>query len=130
MRWPFVSRAVHETVLADRERIRGERDQFEKDRNTQTAVARKATEQYADLYDRHTATAIVNGRLTEDLTAARELLTAPANDWRTKYEAERKRADHLQRRLDDALGLNTTAIEDGRLWQSTRTDVVRKPVAP
>ncbi|MFF7142324.1 hypothetical protein ACFZB5_13885 [Streptomyces nodosus] len=36
--------------------------------------------------------------------------------------AERHRADRLQRRLDDALGLNTSQIDDGRMWQHTRTD--------
>jgi hypothetical protein len=28
----------------------------------------------------------------------------------------------LQQRLDDALGLNTLAVEDGKNWQTRRTD--------
>lgn len=45
-----------------------------------------------------------------------------AAEWRSDYEAEKKRADQLQRRLDDACGLNTSQITDGRLWQHTRAD--------
>ncbi len=33
MRWPLVSRRRFEAVGADRERLRGERDQFAKDRD-------------------------------------------------------------------------------------------------
>lgn len=100
--WPFDTRLRAEldavkanlaAVKADRERIRKERNQFLADRDTQKAVARKATEQYADLYDQHAATAIVNNRLTEDLTAVREQFASPAIDWPAKYEAEKKRAD-------------------------------------
>lgn len=36
---PFVSRRVYEAVCADRERIRGERDQFAKDRDVQRQTA-------------------------------------------------------------------------------------------
>ncbi|MFR9796175.1 hypothetical protein ACL02U_09765 [Streptomyces sp. MS06] len=36
--------------------------------------------------------------------------------------AERKRADGLQARLDDALGLNTSAMAEGAKWQSRRED--------
>ena len=72
--WPFVSRAEHAAVLADRERLRGERNQFEKDRDTQTAVARTAATKYADLFDKYTATVIVNNHLTEDLKEAKEQL--------------------------------------------------------
>ncbi|KMS79071.1 hypothetical protein ACH49_13510 [Streptomyces leeuwenhoekii] len=43
--------------------------------------------------------------------------------------AERRRADRLQDRLDDALGLNTPAVEDGRQWQTRRQDGGRKAVA-
>ena len=36
---PFVSRRVYDAVCADRERIRGERDQFAKDRDAQRNTA-------------------------------------------------------------------------------------------
>lgn len=175
MQLPFVSRRQHEAVLADRERIRSERNQFAKDRDAFKAAAETASEKYTD-------TAIVNDRLTEELTAARQRLaefegrrTVPevleehdihrkaladalgdqmrhlnwdqliadvvrlntaARDWMADYAAEKKRADHLesesetgrlkrqvahlQRRLDDAVGLGSgsrSRPEDSSRWQ-------------
>lgn len=43
MKWPFVSRREHDAVLADRERIRGERNQFAADRDTYREAARTAS---------------------------------------------------------------------------------------
>ncbi|MER6534367.1 hypothetical protein ABT215_11250 [Streptomyces sp900105755] len=148
MQWPLISRRRHEAELArvkaDRERIRGERNQFLRDRDTQKAVARKATEQYADLYDQHAATVIVNNHLTEDLTAARKELSEERQvseslarqiqgladrlrgyesvdgddeSWRSRYEAEKKRADQLQQQLDDAVGLPKNGSQDSSHWQ-------------
>ncbi|MFE2073668.1 hypothetical protein [Streptomyces misionensis] len=126
MKWPLVTRRRYENDLAavdaDRARLRVERDQFAKDRDTQRAVARKAAEQFADLDDRYTATVIVNTCLTEELTAAREQLASTDDGWQAKYEAEKKRADRLQERLDDALGLNTPAVAAGTAWRDRRTD--------
>lgn len=42
--------------------------------------------------------------------------------YRADLAAETRRADRLQRRLDDALGLNTAGIELGSGWQSRRED--------
>lgn len=39
--------------------------------------------------------------------------------------AEKKRADQLQARLDDALGLNTTAVMAGSAWQERRETKMR-----
>lgn len=46
--WPFVSRRNYEAVFADRERIRGERNQFEQDRNAARAATRTAARQFAE----------------------------------------------------------------------------------
>jgi len=46
MGWPFVSRSRYDAVYADRERVRGERDQFLKDRKAAQASARTAARQY------------------------------------------------------------------------------------
>lgn len=67
MEWPFVSRRRYNAVNTDRERLRGERDQFLKDRNAFKFTAESATEKYTD-------TAIVNEILTDELTKAREEL--------------------------------------------------------
>ncbi|MYU22909.1 hypothetical protein [Streptomyces sp. SID8352] len=40
----------------------------------------------------------------------------------TVRDAERHRADRLQARLDEALGLDDTAVLAGRDWQRTRQD--------
>jgi hypothetical protein len=40
-------------------------------------------------------------------------------------DAETRRADVLQGRLDDACGLNTAQIDDGRYWQHNRQDKPR-----
>lgn len=52
MRWPFLSRRRHEAELAavkaDRERLRGERDQFAQDRDAHRAAARTAAEKFVD----------------------------------------------------------------------------------
>lgn len=45
-----------------------------------------------------------------------------ATEWRADFEAEKKRADQLQQRLDEACGLNDGRVEDGRHWQHTRSD--------
>lgn len=135
--WPFVTRTRHEAVLADRERIRGERDQFAKDRDAIKAAAEAASERYND-------TAIVNELLTEDLTKLRRQLAAsqevegalarqvhemaqPVEPTDAEMDSmnllieerdrERRRADHLQRQLDDAVGLPAGRIEDSRRWQ-------------
>ncbi|MFE7273001.1 hypothetical protein [Streptomyces sp. NPDC057623] len=42
--------------------------------------------------------------------------------YRADLAAETRRADRLQRRLDDALGLNTAGIELGSGWQDRRED--------
>jgi predicted nucleic acid-binding protein len=104
MKWklPFVTRATHESVLADRERVRGERNQFEKDRDTQKAVARAATEKYADLFDKYNDTAIVNECLTRDLEKAKARL-AEFGVRRTVSDVLEEHDVH-RKALADALG--------------------------
>jgi hypothetical protein len=127
MRWPLVSRRYHERELeyvkADRERLRGERDQFAKDRDTQQAVARSATRQFTDADEELIATRIVNDCLTRDLAEVRKQLAERDTDgWQAQFEQERKRADRLQRRLDDAVGLKSGGIEDSSQWQPALRD--------
>ncbi|MEV6833556.1 hypothetical protein AB0N17_03335 [Streptomyces sp. NPDC051133] len=74
MKWPIVSLRRHERELedlkADRERIRGERDQFAKDRDAQRAVARTATRQFAEADATNRRLAGRNRALAEQLEAA------------------------------------------------------------
>ena len=72
MGWPFVSRRLKQelaNVKADRERIRGERNQFAEDRDAFKYAAETASEKYTDV-------CIVNDCLTEDLTEVRAKLAA------------------------------------------------------
>jgi hypothetical protein len=97
MNWPYVTRARYEAAIGQ---------------------AEYATEQCID-------TRIVNDCLTDaNLTVARRLTRAlrACARYRAALADETHRADQLQHRLDDAPGLNTSQIDDGRLWQQTRPD--------
>lgn len=52
-----------------------------------------------------------NVHLTDELAAARAALTA-----------QTRRADQLQQRLDDAVGINHPDVDSGALWQQRRED--------
>ncbi|MFK0140659.1 hypothetical protein [Streptomyces murinus] len=58
----------------------------------------------------------------DQLIAEVARLNAAAEAWMADHAAEKKRADRLQARLDDALGLNTHAIVAGAMWRDRRTD--------
>jgi hypothetical protein len=114
---PFISRRRYAAdlaaVIADRERLRSERNQFAKDRDAVAATACREVD------EAHRAMA----RLEADLDQARRRVAdrtgmVPLAD----YEAEKKRADRIQARLDQALGLDSVDILDGRHWQETRQD--------
>jgi chromosome segregation ATPase len=82
------SEARLQAVSADRERLRGEREQFEKDRDTyRTAAARLERE-----------------------------LSAPAMGPEDTAGLQR-RIKHLEKQLDDAVGLPAGRIEDSGRWQ-------------
>lgn len=121
MRWPFVTRARYEALAADRERLRGERDQFLKDRNTAQAAERTAAALFTRADNTLAAISKTNECLTADLDAARKQLAevkAQASDsaaerWRAEAKREKKRADRLQRQYDDAVGMNTARGDRG-----------------
>lgn len=61
-------------------------------------------------------------RQAQEITQLREQPAAgqahsSRKDWRLLYEAERKRADRLQRELDAALGLDKGVPVDSAPWQ-------------
>ncbi len=134
MKWPFVLRSRHETELeavnADRERLRGERNQFLDDRNAARAAARTAARQFAEsdaANRRLEARNLELGRrvsaLAEsDLEYAAHLERRLARAlrgcarWMDATWVEVRHRDHLQQRLDDAVGLSTTIVDSGR-WQ-------------
>ncbi|SEC02329.1 hypothetical protein SAMN04490357_0987 [Streptomyces misionensis] len=100
MRWPLVSRARYEAAAGE---------------------AAYAGEQLV-------GTSIVNDCLTDaNLAVARRLTRAlrACARYRVALAVDRLLADRLQARLDDALGLNTTAVAAGEQWQSRRDPKMR-----
>lgn len=139
MKSPIVSRRRYDADLlaakAETSRMRSERDKFAEARDANRAAARTASRQFTDADEELAATRIVNACLTEDVAKERQVNENLARqihemadrlrayervdgtDWQSKYEAERKRADRLQKRLDDAVGLKPSRIEDSSQWQ-------------
>ena len=128
MKWPFVSRRRYDAVYADRERLRGERNQFRDDRDAALAAARTAARQ---LVEADAANRRLHGRNLElgrqvsalaesDMDYAAQLERRVARLKKVgkrivaAWAREQKRADHLQQRLDNACGLNSPAVEAGR----------------
>lgn len=132
----FVSRARHADVVAEnaglRRRVVATEARHDEELAEVEGKRRRLARWLADektankrLTEELQAVSIVNGRLTEDLTELRELLAeckAEASDgaaaeWRAKARREKKRADRLQKELDDATFLPAGGIEDSRPWQ-------------
>lgn len=117
---------------ADRQRKRAE--QAEKSLKTEVAARRRATELYSDLFDEHER---VTGRnallLCAEVKEAKAAVFDEAKakqaadriadlqkgitEARAEARAEKRRADGLQKRLDDAVGLKPHGIADSRPWQ-------------
>ncbi|WP_318202915.1 hypothetical protein [Streptomyces sp. SCL15-4] len=77
---------------------------------------KELTERLAESGPEHTAA--LERRVARLLKVGARLLAA--------RDAEQHRADHLQQRLDDAMGLNTEAVGAGRNWQRHRQDGGRR----
>lgn len=122
----LISRRRHDAELAatrdDTDRLRTQRDKSRENAVAWHAAAVRAAEQLID-------TSFVNNCLTLDLTKSRRqrvIARKAAARIAAAYTAEKQRADHLQQRLDNWLGLNTSAVRAGQNWQQTRED---KPAA-
>ncbi|MFI1728231.1 hypothetical protein ACH40E_03120 [Streptomyces acidicola] len=147
MRWPFVLRSRHDAEVAalnaDRDRLRA---------RAETAEGHAATAKYnreqviRQLSEADAANLRLAGRNLElgrrlaqhaeaDPEYAARLERRVARLRRAgarvlaAWAAEKRRADRLQARLDDACGLNHPAVEEGRAWQERRHDGGRKQVA-
>lgn len=129
MRLPFVSLRRYEDAVAGQERLREERDQARKDHKSAQEAAKTAAALFTRADNTLAAISKTNECLTADLDAARKQLAA--QDARTDlvpradFEEEKKRADHLQQRLDQATGLDDPAIAAGAAWQDRREQKMR-----
>lgn len=141
--WPFTTRrerqleAELDAVKADRERIRGERNQFKQDRDTarynrdqalrQLAEARTANrrvhERNLELGKRLSAlsesdpeyAAQLEGQVAE--LQKRLADTAQDGEWRGRARRAEKRVKHLEKELDNALGMPPGGILASAPWQ-------------
>ncbi|MFF7485587.1 hypothetical protein ACFZBC_08825 [Streptomyces luteogriseus] len=132
MRIPFVWRRTAEAnEQAWKERIdywRERAESAERDLKAEVNARRTATTQFSDLFDQHQQLTRDHARLAarpaqfDDDKARKaatriERLVRGVARARTEAAAEARRADHLQTRLDDAVGLGPRGIKDSRTWQ-------------
>ena len=133
-------RAEVAVVKADRERIRSERDEFEENCNAAQAAAKTAARQFAEadaanrrLHGRNLELGQRVSQLAEsdpeyaaqlerqvaDLQKRLDVANSRPTDshWRAEARRERDRADRLQKRLDDAVGLAPGGILNSAPWQ-------------
>lgn len=144
MRFPFVWRKTAEDEVAiwkteaDRQRRRAER--AEATASTEVRVRRQISEQYSDLFDEHGRTVRNNQSLCARLEDAKDALVVETKARnaaeriarlqravaRGREEAAAARASSdsavrqmkaLQKRLDDAVGLEPRQIRDSAPWQ-------------
>jgi hypothetical protein len=126
--WIVTRRRYEEDLAAakaEANRLRDERDEALTERRAFHAAATTGAEQVIDV-------SIVNDRLTRNLARSRRqrvIARKAAARILAAWAAEKKRADRLQQRLDDAVGLNDPAVEAGARWQERRHDGGRKAVA-
>ena len=147
MRWrlpelPFVSRRYHYRILAAEQaetlRVKKVKDDW--------------WQQHDRVAEELAAVSIINACLTEDLTKLRERLAAsmaaesalakqihemaqPVEQTDEEMDAinlliqerdtEKRRADHLQQRLDQATGLDSAPVAAGASWQDRREQKMR-----
>ncbi len=140
--WPFETRRLKTelaAVKADRERIRSERDQFARDRDTQKSATKIAARQFAqaDTANRRLAARNLElGRRLSALTESdpeyaagleRRLQRAlkACRRYRAGLAEQTRRGDQLQAQWDDLLGLNRPEVAAGETWQERREPKMR-----
>jgi hypothetical protein len=126
------------------DRLRAQRDKAVRGEETAVSNRQQVLAQYAALDEKYIAVCIVNNHLTEDLVKAAEDLAAsrrvegslvrqihamaqpvePSDTFMddlnrviAERDAEKRRADRLQRRLNDAVGLASPRPLDSSVWQ-------------
>jgi hypothetical protein len=141
VKWPFVWRKTADAELAVWKKRAGEYLQraktAERAAATEASAKRTIAALYADLCDSHGLPMPVDPDCPDRQQAARVMaafdetqarkaaariarLQKAVADGRAEAAAERRRADGVQRQLDDALGLNQPAVAAGSGWQDRR----------
>ena len=145
MSWPLVWRRNRDAdvaaATAETGRLREQRDKAVREQETAEFNRKQITDLYSELYDEHERAVRRNQSLCALLDEAKTAAGVQAEARRqadriarlcravTKARAEaaedKRRADHLQARWDDLLGLNTPAIDKGASWQDRREQRMR-----
>ena len=141
MRWPLVWRSRHERDLADAKaeitRQRSLREAAEERAETAVFNQQEMARNQGGLLDEHRRVVARNRALCTQLEAAQvangfdragaqktanriKRLREAVAKARGEVATETHRADQLQSRLDDALGLNHPAVAAGDGWQARR----------
>jgi signal transduction histidine kinase len=128
VKWPFVSRRSYESLYSRYQlaldataKARAERDSFR-------TAAQTSARQFVEADAANTRLAGRNRQLSERLAQRTESTPADVAQLRRRVDRlrrivsrllderrqESRRADHLQQRLDDAMGLNTAPVLAGR----------------
>ena len=124
-------RTAEATEQAWKDRVdhwRGRTETAETQLRAEVTARRTAAEKYSDLFDQHQQLTRDHARLiaqtpTFDADSARTAaeriahLQSEVTRARTEAAAETRRADRLQQRLDDAVGLGPRSIKDSSPWQ-------------
>jgi hypothetical protein len=141
VRFPFIWRRAAEVDVATWKTLAGERLQrakkAERAAATEASAKRTIAALYADLCDSHGLPVPVDPDHPDGRQAARVMaafdeaqarkaaariarLQKAVAEGRAEASAERRRADGVQRQLDDALDLNQPAVAAGSGWQERR----------
>lgn len=118
----FVTRSKYRALAADYERVLEQRDDARRQARAALAATHLAAGQYTD-----TDAVLDRVRLARLRDAVKyrqriERLIRTVARYRSALTAETRRADRLQARLDNAVGLDHPAIDAGAQWQTRRTD--------
>ena len=115
--WPFVPRTQHDAVLADRERIRGERNQFKQDRDTARYNREQALRQLAEADANNRRVHERNLELGRRISALAESDPEHAAQLERQVAELRKRVARLEKELDNACGMPPGGILNSAPWQ-------------
>ncbi|MET8694780.1 hypothetical protein ABZV65_19805 [Streptomyces bauhiniae] len=150
MKFPFVTRARYQQVEAERRRIADQYVSLE-EKYTGTVIVNtcladdlgKAKARLAEYGVRRTVSDVLEEHDVHRKALANTLgdqklhlnwdqlitevarLTGAAEAWMADYDREKRRADGLQKQLDDAFSLDSAEIAEGASWQSRRQAKLR-----
>lgn len=118
----FVLRSTHAALQADYARVLEQRDDARREARAALAASHLAAGQFTNSDD-----ALHRSRLARlrDAVAHRQRIERLARTvvrLRQALTAETRRADRLQARLDNAVGLDDPALDLGAHWQQRRSD--------